>query len=237
MIKVLASGSSGNCYLLETEKETLILECGIKYKDILKGLNFNLSKVVGCLVTHEHKDHCKAINEVMSASINVYMSEGTAAGIEFKVPLERSTYRMNYLRHNIPKHIGGFTILPFNVEHDVNEPLGFMIYHKELGKVVFVTDTYYVKNTFVNVEHILIECNYSEAILNEIPPYRARVLKSHMSLETLKEALSKWKLDNTKSITLIHISEGNGEPERFKNEIEELTGIKTNIATPGLVIE
>lgn len=237
MIKVLASGSSGNCYLLETEKETLILECGIRYKDILKGLNFDLSKVVGCLVTHEHKDHCKAINEVMSAGINVYMSEGTAAGIDFKVPVETSAYRMNYLRHNIPKHIGGFTILPFNVEHDVNEPLGFLIYHKELGKVVFVTDTYYLKSVFTKVDHILIECNYSESILNQIQPYRARVIKSHMSLETLKESLNSWNLENTKDITLIHISEGNGEPERFKKEIEELTGVKTNIATPGLVIE
>lgn len=238
MIKVLASGSSGNCYLLETEKETLILECGIRYKDILKGLNFDLIKVVGCLVTHEHKDHCKAVNEVMSSGINVYMSEGTSAGIEFKIPVETAAYRLNYLRHNIPKHIGGFTVLPFNVEHDVNEPLGFLIHHKELGKIVFVTDSYYLKTVFrTKIDHILIECNYSESILNEIPPYRARVLKSHMSLETLKEALKSWNLKNTKDITLIHISEGNGEPERFKKEIEELTGIKTNVATPGLIIE
>ena len=76
-IKVLASGSSGNCYLLETEKETLIIECGIRYRDILKGLNFDLNKVVGCLISHEHGDHSKAINEIMNAGIDVYMSVGT----------------------------------------------------------------------------------------------------------------------------------------------------------------
>lgn len=232
-IKVLASGSAGNCYLLETEKEILILECGIRYKDILKGLNFDLSKVVGCLVSHEHKDHCKVVDEIMNASIDVYMSGGTKEGIDFK---SSATHRINIVKHGKRYKIGGFDVVPFNVEHDVSEPLGFLLQHKELGRILFATDTYYLRNTFINVDHILIECNYSEDILEEIPPYRARVLKSHMSLETLKETLKTWELSRTKDITLIHISEGNGEPKRFRKEIEELTGIKTYVAMPGLEI-
>ena len=233
-IKVLASGSAGNCYLLESQNETLILECGINFKDIKKGLNFDLSKVVGCLVSHEHKDHCKAIDDVLKAGIEVYMSEGTAEGIGLKD--NPHSYRVNNINKCDGK-IGGFTIMPFGVEHDVNEPLGFLIVHKELGKTVFITDSYYCKYTFKNVDHVLIECNYSEDILNEIQPYRARVLKSHMSLETLKDTLKAWDLRKTKDITLIHISEGNGEPKRFQKEIEELTGIKTYVAVPGLNIE
>ena len=53
-LKILASGSSGNAYLLQSPTGTLIIECGISYKEILKGLNFNLSGVVGCLISHEH---------------------------------------------------------------------------------------------------------------------------------------------------------------------------------------
>lgn len=232
-IKVLASGSSGNCYLLETEKETLIIECGIRYRDILKGLNFDLNKVVGCLISHEHGDHSKAINEIMNAGIDVYMSVGTKEGIDFK---SSATHRINIVKHGKRYKIGGFDVVPFNVEHDVSEPLGFLLQHKELGRILFATDTYYLRNTFINVDHILIECNYSEDILEEIPPYRVRVLKSHMSLETLKETLKTWGLSRTKDITLIHISEGNGEPKRFRKEIEELTGIKTYVAMPGLEI-
>lgn len=232
-IKVLASGSSGNCYLLETEKETLIIECGIRYRDILKGLNFDLNKVVGCLISHEHGDHSKAINEIMNAGIDVYMSVGTKEGIDFK---SSATHRINIVKHGKRYKIGGFDVVPFNVEHDVSEPLGFLLQHKELGRILFATDTYYLRNTFINVDHILIECNYSEDILEEIPLYRARVLKSHMSLETLKETLKTWDLSRTKDITLIHISEGNGEPKRFRKEIEEITGIKTYVAIPGLEI-
>lgn len=236
MIKILASGSTGNCYLLETSKETLILECGIRYKDILKGLNFDLSKVVGCLVSHEHKDHCKAIDKLIGAGIDVYMSNGTCKGMDFKNLIRVPMHNVHELVHGKQQTIGNFTVLPFNVNHDVNEPLGFLIKHKELGKVVFVTDTYYLSVGFKDVDHVLIECNYSESILEELPGYRARVLKSHMSLETLKQALNTWDLSNTKDITLIHISEGNGEPERFKREIEEMTGIETKIAIPGLII-
>lgn len=237
-IKVLASGSSGNCYLLETSNETLILECGIRYKDILKGLNFNLSKVVGCLITHEHKDHCKAVYDIMAAGIDVYMSEGTRAGIEFKTPISIAAHRINVMYEKGFFNIGElFRVFPFKTEHDVNEPFGFLISCSELGNILFATDTYYLKYRFKKVDHILIECNYSESILDTLPPWRARVLKSHMSLETLKEALKTWDLSKTKDITLIHISEGNGDPERFKKEIEELTGIKTYVAEPGLEIK
>ena len=234
-IKVLASGSTGNCYLLETKEETLILECGIRYKDILKGLNFNLSKVVGCLISHEHKDHCKSVNDLLSNGIEIYTSLGTADSLNLKD--NKYSYRVSRLEHNVASQINGFTVVPFHTQHDVNEPMGFIIHHRELGKIVFVTDTYYLCSTFKNVDHVLIECNYSEDILNEIPPYRARVLKSHMSLETLKDTLKAWDLSKTKDITIIHISEGNGEPKRFKEEIEELTGIKTYVAVPGLNIE
>jgi phosphoribosyl 1,2-cyclic phosphodiesterase len=235
MIKVLASGSTGNCYLLETEKEILILEAGINIKKIKEGLNFDLNKVVGCLITHEHKDHSKSVREVLKCGIDVYMSEGTLKGINLDFDY---SHRIPYLlEHNSIAKIGEFTVIPFNTQHDVNEPLGFLIYHSELGKVLFITDSFYVKNRFNNVDHILIECNYSEDVLSELPAWRARTLKSHMSLETLKETLLCWGLTETKDITLIHISHDNGDPERFQKEIKELTGIKTHIGESGLIIK
>lgn len=51
---VQASGSSGNSYILENENEALILDCGVNYKATMKALDFNVSKIVGCCVTHSH---------------------------------------------------------------------------------------------------------------------------------------------------------------------------------------
>lgn len=235
IIKVLGSGSSGNAYIIKTKEEILLLELGINFKKIKLDTDFEFNKVVGALVTHEHKDHCKSVNEAMKSGINVYMSEGTMNGIDLDT---NYSHRMPFLlEHNVMVKIGGFTVIPFNVQHDVNEPLGFLIHHADIGKMLFITDSYYVKNRFNNVDHILIECNYSEDVLPTLPAWRARTIRSHMSLETLKEMLLTMDLSQTKDITLIHISHDNGEPLRFQKEIEELTNIKTYIGETGLIIE
>lgn len=53
-IDVLNSGSDGNCYLVECENEVLILDCGVSAKEVKKALNFDLSKIVGCFISHSH---------------------------------------------------------------------------------------------------------------------------------------------------------------------------------------
>ncbi|SHE61598.1 MBL fold metallo-hydrolase [Clostridium fallax] len=236
-LKVLGSGSSGNCYLLQNENETLIIECGLPYKTILNGLNFNLSNVVGCLISHEHKDHSKAANDLINNGIDIYLSEGTIAGIEFTDI--NSGYRINKLISEKTIKIGSFIILPFETEHDANEPLGFLIYHNDIGKLLFITDSYYCKYKFSDIDHVMIECNYSLEILKEkqLPQtLKGRIIKSHFELDNVKNFLKTTDLNDTKEILLIHLSDGNSNSEQFKTEIERLTGKPTYIADKGLEI-
>jgi phosphoribosyl 1,2-cyclic phosphodiesterase len=236
MIKVLASGSTGNCYVIQAANERLLLECGIDYRNILKGLNYNINGVKGCLITHKHLDHCRSIKRILENIPKIY------APLEV---LEKFNYK-NYKKTQIALdkeifNLGGFKIMPFRCQHTNSdttkcENLGYLIQHDEIGKVLFATDTYYLKYIFKNVDHILIECNYSEDTIQALEPHEQRVFKSHMSLETLKDTLKTWDLRKTKTITLIHISKNNGEPERFKEEIEKLTGIPTYIAVPELEV-
>ena len=60
-IKVLASGSSGNCYYVSDGDSPVLIECGLPWKQIQQGINFRTSELAGCLVSHEHQDHCKAV--------------------------------------------------------------------------------------------------------------------------------------------------------------------------------
>lgn len=53
-LKCLSSGSKGNCYLLSSETETLILDCGLPIREIKRGLNYDLRRIVGVVVTHSH---------------------------------------------------------------------------------------------------------------------------------------------------------------------------------------
>jgi hypothetical protein len=92
--------------------------------------------------------------------------------------------------------IDSYIILPFETQHDCEGSMGFLIQHEEMGKMLFITDSYYCKYKFKGLEHIFIECNYSNSILDNnfeqgyLPiGLRNRLIKSHFSLENVKEFL------------------------------------------------
>lgn len=239
-LKVIATGSKGNCYILHNEKEALIIECGIKISKIKKALNFDLDKVVGCLVTHEHKDHSLSILEVLNSGISVYASGGTFKHCGF----ETKHHNQKTIQSGEQFSLGGFKVLAFDVKHDAKEPLGFLINHDETGKILFLTDTYYCSYTFSKLNNIIIEANYSKKIIDEkienqaLPLFlRNRILKSHFSLENCKKLLSANDLTQVNNIVLIHLSDSNSDENLFKNEVQELTGKNVTIAKNELEIK
>lgn len=52
--KTIATGSSGNSYALMNDNEILLLDLGVSEKAIKKAIDFRVSDIVGCLVTHKH---------------------------------------------------------------------------------------------------------------------------------------------------------------------------------------
>lgn len=243
-LKVLGSGSAGNCYLLQNGNETLMLECGLSWKTILKGLDFNLNNVVGCLVTHEHKDHSKAVRDAINNGIDIYTSLGTIKEYLKEEYALNTHYRVHFIKSKQQFNLGQFTILPFETEHDAAEPLGFLIQHNDFGKLLFITDSYYCKYNFSKLNYIMIECNYSMEILNENianglihPTLANRLLKSHFSLDHVKEFLKANDLSQCREIVLLHLSDSNSNVAQFKEEIERLTGIPVYVANKGLELE
>jgi len=206
---------------------------------LLKGLNFNLRNIEGCLVTHEHKDHSKAIRDILNNGIDVYSSYGTLSSIG-----DELGYRAKFISSEHQFSVGEFMVMPFATQHDAAEPLGFLIQHSNMGKLLFITDSYYCKYKFKGLNHILIECNYSMEILNKnieeglVHPVLAnRLLKSHFNLENVKEFLKATDLVKVKDIVLPHLSDGNSNAAEFKEEIQRLTGKPVYIADKGLEIE
>jgi phosphoribosyl 1,2-cyclic phosphodiesterase len=237
-LKVLGSSSHGNSYLLENDREALILEAGVKFAEVKRSLNYNITKVVGCLITHEHKDHAGHINEVLGACIPVWASEGTIKNTSIKgdrLPL--------YCESGSLFKLGGFRIIPFETKHDCAEPLGFFINHEETGNVLFATDTYYLPCTFGGLNNVLIECNYRLDILERniaaglIPSaVRNRTIQSHFSYEHCLQALQANDISAVNNIVLIHLSDGNSDAKAFQEGIKDATGKRVHIAEPGLEI-
>ncbi len=224
-ITAYASSSHGNLYrVTDGAGSSLLLECGIPIKQIRQTLNHKLNEISACLLSHEHMDHAKAAKDIMKAGIDLYCSNGTAGALEL------TGHRMKIIQALKQITIGPWTVLPFDTEHDAHEPLGFLI-QNGTDKILFATDTFYVRYRFKGLTHIMIECNYSKRTLREDIPFaqRNRLLRSHMSLETLLKFLEANDLSAVREIHLLHLSNDNSDEALFKDMVQGATGIPVYI--------
>ena len=161
----------------------------------------------------------------MRAGIDCYMSQGTAEALGV------SGHRLHIIKTRQQFQLGSWTVLPFETQHDAAEPFGFLLANQAGDKLLYATDTYYIRYKFHGLTHIMVECNYSLDILKRnvetgtVPKeLKTRILKSHFSLENVKEFLRANDLSKVQEIWLLHLSEQNSCEKRFKREIQELTG-------------
>lgn len=230
-IQCYASSSKANCYRITDGTTPLLIEAGVSYKKLLHEHNFSSRDIAGCLITHEHQDHCKAAQEIMLAGIDVYASWGTFNAAHL------GGHRSRVIEAGKQIKIGPWTILPFETEHDAAEPLGFLLANQVGDKLLFATDTYYIRYKFQGLTHIMVECNHASDILQAnveagsiSADRKNRLMKSHFNLDNVKDFLRANDLQKVREIHLLHLSDGNSDEARFKREIQELTGKLVYIA-------
>ncbi|MFK8281669.1 MBL fold metallo-hydrolase [Capnocytophaga cynodegmi] len=238
-LTILGSNSNGNGYVIQNEDEALILEAGIDVLEAKKALDFNVSKVQGLLITHEHSDHAKYAKKYQQSGFEIFASNGTLKDLKIKQNINNA----NALLPNKLLNIGNFKVLPFLVKHDVEEPFGFLIHHKEMGTLLFMTDTYRVDYQFKDVNHILIEANHCKHIIEEefikgslAPARYQRLVNSHLNIQNCLSFLKNNDLSQTSNVVLIHLSDKNSNEEMFIQKTKEAIGKRVFIADKGLEI-
>lgn len=232
-VETLGSSSRGNCYRLTSGGSSLLLECGLPWKQIRRALQFKATRLDGCLVSHHHKDHAKAAADVMKAGIDLYATGAAFEAMEIPGPQHR--FKPIIYRHTID--IGErWRVMAFEAHHDAPGTAGFWIEDKDGDKLVFLTDSAFAYYTFPGTHVYMIEANFSEAILRRnvetglIDAARARrVRENHMSIERVVEMLGRNDLSRCRQIMLLHGSDGNSDSEQFKRMVEEATGIPTTV--------
>jgi phosphoribosyl 1,2-cyclic phosphodiesterase len=238
-LRCLGSSSSGNCYLIENEKECLVLEAGISLKEVSIALDFNVLKIVGLLITHEHGDHAKYAEQFYRNGIPIGTSIGTGEAIKLSVGYMKPGYWYTF---------GNFSVTSFQVIHDAAEPFGFIIRHKDIGTLLFASDTEYIKQNFkkLQLNHIMIECNYSQKIIdgrmhqNEtVKGLRDRVMQSHMEFETCKAFIKSNMTSALDTVTLLHLSDGNSNAKLFQEEVQSVVDFMTRVyvADKGVTVD
>lgn len=234
-MKVLGSSSSGNCYILDNGKEALIIEAGVNFAKIKRALDYNISRIAGCIVTHQHHDHAKHADVIARSGIDTLALP--------EVWESKGLYRHSVVIRGKGGYLfGNFKVLPFYVQHDV-PCVGYMIEHPDTGRILFLTDSCNCNYTFTNLRHILIECNYSNKVLAEsirtgrtAPEQMQRLAKSHMELQDCINFLLNTDLSKVQNIILLHLSDKNSDEAAFVEAMEQVTGKAVYAAKPGMIV-
>lgn len=199
----LASSSRGNCYVVSDGETAILLECGISFRRIRKGLGFDLSALRACLLSHEHSDHSRSVTDMIKSGIEVFASAGTAEALDCALitPVEAG----------VQFRAGSFEIMPFRTWHDAKEPLGFLIYsRRDRDRLAFATDTVNLGHRFPGVNLLALEANYDKDILSRCDrmpdKVKKRVTNSHMEIGTLCGYLKTLDLSGCRALYLLHLS-------------------------------
>ncbi len=243
-IKPIASGSAGNCYYVYDGLTRLLIDCGIPFKKIqaaLWGMGTGIPEVSGCLVSHCHGDHVKAAQKLADRGVDIYASQGTvdAAGLAgcnvHAAP--RPDMRLACGTAWGTFKVGSFAVLPFDVEHDAPEPLGFIVRSNNTGeKLVYVTDALCMGVDVKGVTHLMIEANHDSQVMaqnvaaGQIDAARARrTAMNHMSIDATLTALERIDKSRLKEVWLLHLSNDNAGPD-FKRRAQEACGCEVYVA-------
>lgn len=225
-IEAFGSSSKGNCYRIKSSvnNDELLLDVGLPFKDVQRACKYNFINLLGAVVTHQHGDHSKAVVDMLKLGHKIYMLRDTAQALHV---LDERTWIEIIPKQSIK--IGVFTVLPFELEHDVPN-VGYLITDGE-EKLLYITDTYYCRYTFKGVHHILVECNHSYEILNKkvadgvlLKHRMERLIQSHFALENVIKFLQSMDLTVCKAIHLIHLSNENSNEKEFKQAVQMATG-------------
>lgn len=240
-IEVLASSSSGNCYHVSDGQTEFLIECGLpvgQIRDGLRRFGGSLSTLSGCLVSHEHGDHARAVRVLQEAAVDIYATSGTWDTLSQREN-GITSHRARSIKHGQAFTLGSFRVLPFETIHDAEEPLGFLIASGS-ERLLYATDTAYLKYRFAGLTHLMIEANYSAEILaanvqagRVAPELKRRIVRSHFSLENVIDALKANDLSRVKEIWLLHLSDGNSDEQMFKAAVERATGCVCHVAIKG----
>ncbi|WDV45840.1 MBL fold metallo-hydrolase [Clostridiaceae bacterium M8S5] len=229
----LASGSSGNCQYIETEKIRILVDAGLSGKRIqqaLESIQVDPKTINGILVTHEHSDHVKGVG-ILSRRFNlpIYVNTNTWESMRNSMGKVKEE---NIKTFTTGDHfeIADLGIESFKIHHDASDPVGYCINHKST-KISLLTDTGHVdeeiKKKIKKSNLLLLESNHNPEMVRvgRYPwPLKKRILGDfgHISNEVAGETITDVYTYDMKVILLAHLSQENNFPELAYKTVSDI---------------
>lgn len=230
-IKVLGSGSRGNCIVVfDSRGKSIIIDLGVKFKNVLKALDYDISGCVGALVSHIHCDHAKYIDDCIGHGIPVYANKDVCS----KHP------KCNVIESIHVGDFDGFKVMTFDVGHSV-ENNAFIVDTYDGIRLLYVTDAQNIQYTVKRVNYAIIECNHEyeymvDNVLDSVMDIKSQFY-NHLGLDGCIDYL--WSIYSymLQGVILWHMSSENIDQNKAREKVVSEIGFKNvEIARPGLVM-
>ena len=238
MLKFISfgSGSSGNCYYLQTATDALIIDIGVGLRTLKKhcrDYGISLSSVKSVLITHDHADHVKSVGSFSCEfHVPVYATKEVHHGIDHNYCIQKKVEHdlKRYIVVNEMLQIGDFQIRPFPVPHDASDNVGYEI-QAEGVTFVIITDvgtiTDDIRESISHANYLVIEANHDLEMVQQ-GPYpeflKKRILSGsgHLSNVDCGHALAENMTEQLHRVWLCHLSEENNHPELARKTVETI---------------
>lgn len=236
-VSILASGSSGNITVLETERTRLLVDAGLGKRETLARLaaiEKDLDRLDGILITHEHADHCNGLPQVLGLwKAPLYVTEPTMDALRHILPdtFGKRLNRVESIQAGQCFSIGDIEIHAFAIPHDAADPIAFT-FRTNGTKVAICTDLGYMPNHVKvhlrETDCLILESNHDLDML-KVGPYpwvvKQRVLSrtGHLSNHAVSEFLADPEGFDSRAryLVLAHISQENNNPYLVRLSAEE----------------
>jgi len=236
-VSILASGSSGNITLLETQRTRLLIDAGLGKRETLARLaaiEQSVDRLDGILITHEHTDHCGGLPQMLALwKAPLFVTEPTMDAMNQILP-DTLGKRLRGLETIHPGQcftVGDIDVHAFAIPHDAADPVAFT-FRTNGAKLAIVTDLGYmpqlVKVHLRDVDCLILESNHDLDML-KVGPYpwvvKQRVLSrtGHLSNHAVSEYLSDPEGFDARAryLVLAHLSQENNNPHLVRLSAEE----------------
>jgi phosphoribosyl 1,2-cyclic phosphodiesterase len=230
-LTILASGSSGNCALLETDETRLLIDAGVSGRQIrqrLATIGRTPETLHGILITHEHSDHVQGLTALSSQlRVPIYCNRLTKEALELQL---ETRFDCRIFSTGDGFEVGDVAVDTFTVPHDASDPVGFLL-HTTAGNIGFLTDlghaTRLVIERLRSANVLLLETNHDLKLLQEDTkrPWsiKQRILSrhGHLSNEAAADVAEQIISAELLHVFLGHLSRDCNRPELARRVVTE----------------
>ncbi len=228
------SGSSGNCYLLYSPDDAILIDAGVGVRTLKKQFamyGLSMSAIHYILITHDHADHVKSVGSLSrDLHVPVYATKKVHQGINnnYCVRQKIDGADAKAIEKNQTLQLGDFQVTPFDVPHDSNDNVGFFITYHDVN-FCLMTDAGHVtdemKALISQANYLVIEANHDVEMLlgGNYPAYLKQRISGptgHLSNKDCAQALVENATPDLRQVWLCHLSEENNHPELARITVE-----------------